>query len=49
MTFSNVSYMVKILTFYMIITQIFIMSQKGLLTLVLKLLNVFSMIDTYKG
>ena len=49
MTFLNVSYMVKILTFYMIITQIFTMSQKGLLTLVLKLHNVFSMIDTYEG
>ena len=51
MTFSNnVSYMVKILTFYIIMTRFFTMSSKGLLTLVLKLQDLFWIqYDTYEG
>ena len=38
---NNVSHMVKILTFYIIVTRIFTMSQKFLSTLVLKLHDIF--------
>ena len=51
MTFSNnASYMVNILTFYMIMTQMFTMLYKVLLTLVLKLHDfVWIISDTYES